>query len=90
MTYRASARVFQRNPSPKDWALQTTPRPVGGGEAADWAGPDGNQVNATRSPDNHSGSQFHCKRCALDRGTSTASIKHSDIGQLQPGTRAPS
>jgi hypothetical protein len=28
--------------------MQTTPRLVGGGEAADWAGPDGNQVNAVR------------------------------------------
>ena len=39
------------NPSPlKAQELHTTPRPVGGDEAADWAGPDGNQVRTMRWP----------------------------------------
>ena len=37
------------NPLPlRAQELHTTLRPVGGDEAADWAGPDGNQVNAIR------------------------------------------
>jgi len=44
------------------WELQTTPRPVGGSEAADWAGPDGNQVNAMRTSADCSESCFKLNR----------------------------
>jgi hypothetical protein len=61
MTRRAFARIVQRLRCPRARELHTSPRPVGGDEAADWAGPDGNQVNATRSPADCSGFQFHYK-----------------------------
>ena len=39
------------NPLPlRAQELHTSPRPVGGDEAADWAGPDGNQVRTMRWP----------------------------------------
>jgi hypothetical protein len=46
-----SFRSYQfANPLPMTaQELHTSPRPVGGDEAADWAGPDGNQVNPMRS-----------------------------------------
>lgn len=50
MTHRAIARIAQRIRSPKARDLHTPIRLVSGDEAADWAEPDGNQVNAMRSP----------------------------------------
>jgi hypothetical protein len=52
MTHRAFARIKLRNPNrERPWELHTTLHPVGGDEAADWAEPDGSQVNTMRSDD---------------------------------------
>ena len=49
MTHRAFRSYRVANPLLKARELQTSIRPVGGDEAADWAGPDGNQAIAMRS-----------------------------------------
>jgi len=93
MTHRAFRSYRVANPLLKARELQTSIRPVGGDEAADWAGPDGNQAIAMRSSvlDDIPNLAYGETQYALPGLASLQVVGHKvpTNGQLSPTSRCP-